>query len=116
MADRLTDKTEKSTNFSNDDLIHLVDVSDTSDNPAGSSFKVELLNLLAAFTWIKVGTAIVLKLNPLPNNSVIQDGDLVIYMTDARLVVGKALASVTTIADYDNSARFAKFIDASPLL
>jgi hypothetical protein len=116
MANKLTDITEKTGAFADDDLLHIVDVSDDTDDPAGSSFKVELLNLFASFTWIKIGSSIVLKLNPSPNNAVIQDGDLVIYMTDTRLVIGKALASLTVLGDYDDPAKFAKFIDGSPLL
>jgi hypothetical protein len=115
MADRLTDKTEKSGSFANDDLIHVVDVSDTSDNAAGSSFKVELLNLFASFTWVKVGSAFVLKDDPTAP-ALIQDGDAVIYMTDSRLVIGKALDNIVTIGDYDDSAKFAKFFDGSPII
>jgi hypothetical protein len=41
MAEKLTDRTAKTNNFADADVFHLVDVSDTSQDPAGSSFKVE---------------------------------------------------------------------------
>lgn len=43
---KLTDKTAFSGTLSDSDLLHIVDVSDTTDNAAGSSFKLTLLNLL----------------------------------------------------------------------
>lgn len=49
MAERLTDRTEKTAAVSFDDVIHIVDVSDTTDNAAGTSYKIKvgtLLNLL----------------------------------------------------------------------
>lgn len=44
---RLTDQIEKVDNLNNDDLIHVVDVSDTTSNPAGTSFKLKLATLKA---------------------------------------------------------------------
>lgn len=55
MAERLTDRTEKSTGFAFDDLLHLVDVSDTTDNAAGTSYKVAIGKLL---TVLGVGVRI----------------------------------------------------------
>jgi hypothetical protein len=46
MAELLTDQDEKTTGFADADVVHVVDVSDTSQNPAGSSFKVKLINLV----------------------------------------------------------------------
>lgn len=112
---KLTDITEKSSGFSLSDLFHLVDVDNTAQDPAGSSFKVAIGNVLKEWTWIKIGTAVVLK-GTGTSTTAIQDGDWVIYMTDTRLVIGKALATVTVIGDYDDPAKFAKFIDNSPLL
>lgn len=117
MADRLTDKTEKTGSFAEDDLIHVVDISDTSDNASGSSFKVKLLNLFASFTWIPLGNFyMVHKRNPSPNNGVIQDGDWFIYMNQSRLVVGIAKDTMTVVGDLDDNTKCSKYIDASPII
>lgn len=114
---KLTTKTEKTGAFADDDLLHVVDVSDTTDDASGSSFKVELLNLFAGFTWIKNGTDyMVSKRNATPNNATIQDDDWVIYMTDTRLVIGRAKATISVLADLDDNTKFAKYVDGSPLL
>lgn len=42
MAERLTDQTEKTANLSFDDVIYVVDVSDTTENAAGSSYKIKV--------------------------------------------------------------------------
>lgn len=41
MADKLTDRTLLATQTANDDLVHLVDVSDTTQDPEGSSYKAK---------------------------------------------------------------------------
>lgn len=46
MAERLTDQTEKTSGLSFDDVLHIVDVSDTTDNAAGSSYKIKVGNFL----------------------------------------------------------------------
>lgn len=46
MAERLTDQTEKTTDLSFDDVIEIVDVSDPTDNAAGSSYKIKVGNFL----------------------------------------------------------------------
>lgn len=42
----LTDETLKTTGFKKNNLLHIVDVDDTSQNPAGSSFKAEAGNFI----------------------------------------------------------------------
>ena len=44
-GEKLTQQQEKTSGFADDDLQHVVDVSNTSQSPQGSSFKVKLLNL-----------------------------------------------------------------------
>ena len=46
----LTDETLFTGTLSNSDLLHLVDVSDTTQNPAGSSFKVTIEKLKEVFS------------------------------------------------------------------
>ena len=45
---RLTDVANEETSLAADDLLYTVDVSDTTDNPAGSSAKIQLQNLMRA--------------------------------------------------------------------
>lgn len=45
MGQKLTNRTLFAGTLTDDDLIHLVDVTDTTDDPAGSSFKLKLLQL-----------------------------------------------------------------------
>jgi len=51
----LTDETLFAGTLSDSDLIHLVDVSDTTQNPAGSSFKLTIGQLKAGLTTIYSG-------------------------------------------------------------
>jgi hypothetical protein len=46
---KLTDITELSNNLEEDDLIHVVDIKDNTQDPAGSSFKLRLITLV---NWI----------------------------------------------------------------
>ena len=48
-GEKLTQQQEKTSGFADDDLQHVVDVSNTSQSPQGSSFKVKLLNLWKFF-------------------------------------------------------------------
>lgn len=54
MAEKLTDRTAKTSSFANDDVIHLVDVSDTSQDPAGSSFKSTIGNIYGSYLAPKI--------------------------------------------------------------
>jgi hypothetical protein len=56
MAEKLTDRIEKTSNFADADVFHLVDVSDTSQDPAGSSFKVKLVTLWNYFLTLIGGS------------------------------------------------------------
>lgn len=54
MAEKLTDRTAKTSSFANDDVIHIVDVSDTSQDPAGSSFKSTIGNIYGSYLAAKI--------------------------------------------------------------
>jgi len=54
MAEKLTDRTAKTSSFANDDVIHVVDVSDTSQDPAGSSFKSTIGNIYGSYLAPKI--------------------------------------------------------------
>jgi hypothetical protein len=57
MAEKLTDRTAKTSSFANDDVIHVVDVSDTSQDPAGSSFKSALGDIYGSYLAPKITSA-----------------------------------------------------------
>ena len=46
MPERLTDQPTKTSDLANNDYLYIVDVSDTTDNAAGSSYKITVGNLL----------------------------------------------------------------------
>jgi hypothetical protein len=54
MAEKLTDRTAKTSSFANDDVVHIVDVSDTSQDPAGSSFKSALGDIYGSYLAPKI--------------------------------------------------------------
>jgi hypothetical protein len=54
MAEKLTDRTAKTSSFANDDVVHIVDVSDTSQDPAGSSFKSTIGNIYGSYLAPKI--------------------------------------------------------------
>jgi hypothetical protein len=60
MAEKLTDRTAKTSNFADGDLVHIVDVSDTSQDPAGSSFKSTIGNIYGSYLAPKITSAQVL--------------------------------------------------------
>jgi hypothetical protein len=57
MAEKLTDRTAKTSNFADADVFHLVDVSDTSQDPAGSSFKVSLNDIFGNYFAPRITSA-----------------------------------------------------------
>lgn len=117
---KLTEKDPKTSGFALADVFHLVDISDTTSDPQGTSYKVQLGHFLSEFTWINITVDgqdfSVLKKNGTPVLTNIENDDWVIMMTDTRLVVGVAKTTITLVSELDDSAKFARFIDASPLL
>nr|WP_299488582.1 hypothetical protein [uncultured Allomuricauda sp.] len=114
---KVTDISELINGISLDDLIHLIDVSDTTDDAAGSSFKVKLRNLLKGKTLTFILGCLVYKRTG-TDDTIIQDADWVFYMNSVtnRLVIGIGAADVTTIPDdLDDSAKFIKFYDGNSL-
>jgi hypothetical protein len=116
---KLTDQTAKTTKAALNDLIHVVDVSDTSDDPAGSSFKQTILNALKGATLVPILGALVWKAGSGESTAQFEDGDWVIYMSGTtssdRLVIGIATGTITNISGID-SADFTKFFESNPLL
>lgn len=115
--ERLTDQTEFTGKPDSLDVIHLVDVSNTTDNAAGSSRKINVGNLLKGRTFVPLLGCLVYQVSATPSTTQIEDGDYIIYMTDTELIIGKALATILTIpADLRDNTKCANFLDASPAL
>ncbi|MEM6814892.1 MAG: hypothetical protein AAF600_10910 [Bacteroidota bacterium] len=113
---RLTDLTEKTSGVSVNDILHLIDTDDTSQNAAGSSFKINLLNLFKNVSVVSILGALVYK--PTSTGTGIENTDWVIYMNSTRLTIGLATDNMTSLpADLDDSTKFSKFYDQDgPLL
>lgn len=116
--ERLTDKSELTDGVTVADVMHVVDVSDTTDNAAGSSKKVQLGNLLKKLTFIPILGCLVYRTGSSTNVSAIQSGDWVFYMSTAndRLTIGIATGAITTIPSDLDGANFTKFYEGSSLL
>ncbi|MGB2525702.1 hypothetical protein [Flagellimonas sp. SN16] len=117
-GERLTDKDAiDASTISLLDVLHLVDVSDTTSNAAGTSFKTTIFNLLLKRTFIYSTNAMVFKspANAGTLSTEPQLNDWVIFMSDTRLVIGKAKDDIASMpTDLDDGAKFIKFIDATP--
>ena len=75
MADRLTDKPSiNGETLSLSDLLHIVDVSDTTDNPEGSSFKTTIYDILLKRTFIWSSNALILRRYSTSGNTEPRDG------------------------------------------
>ena len=128
MAERLTDRPELLSPAEGGDLIHIVDVSDTTDNAAGSSVKQRIDVMLRGKVFGKntnnpgvPATAIIFNtsstLSPPGNQALI--GDWVIYMnqSDSRLIIGIATQNCSDFPLHlDDDTRFIKFYDGTSLL
>lgn len=109
MAEKLTDQTEKTSGLSFDDVLYLVDVSDTTEDAAGSSFKIKVGTL---FRLLGVGVTIsgyenwtVKKASGNTNLSTIQVGDLV-EGTNASFFDGDYVVAVCNTATPTTDAHF----------
>lgn len=115
--ERLTDQNEYTGKPSNNDVAYIVRPSDTTDDPSGSGFFIEIPNLLKGRTFVPLLGCLVYQVSATPSATQIEDGDYIIYMTDTEMIIGKALATILTIpADLRDSAKCANFLDASPAL
>lgn len=116
---RLTDQTAKTSKPAGDDVVHVVDISNTTDNPAGSSFKMTIDNLLKGRSFKYIQGCLVYSFASDPSTTAISANDWVIYMNIAntRIVIGISKGALTTIPnDFDDDAKFAKFYDGNMLL
>lgn len=115
--ERLTDQTEYTAKPADLDVLHLVDVSNVTDNAAGSSRKITVPNLLKGRVFVPLLGCLVYQVSATPSATQIEDGDYIIYMTDTEMIIGKALATITIIpADLRDNTKCANFLDATPSL
>lgn len=119
-GERLTDKDQIDIDdISLSDVLHLVDVSDTSSNAAGTSYKARLFDLLVKRTFVATSNALIFK-SPANAGSISTEpqlNDWVIFMSTTRLVIGIAKDDIgvgTMPGALDDSDLFIKFIDAVP--
>lgn len=113
----LTDKTAKTTTPAGTDLLHVVDVSDTTQNPAGSTFKMTVDNFLKGRAFITIQSCYALKGSGNESTTALEAGDLAIYESAAELIVAVITATITTVPDdLRDAAKARRFIDNSPLL
>lgn len=121
-GERLTDKDQIDIDeISLLDVLHLVDVSDTSSNAAGTSYKATLFDLLVKKTFVATSNAMIFK-SPSNSGSISTEpqlNDWVIFMSNTRLIIGKAKDDIgvgTMPGALDDGDLFIKFIDQTPLL
>jgi len=115
MAERLTDQALFSGLLDADDRVYVVDRSDTTDNPAGSSRQMKIEEFLAGHRFQKINGCLVYKNPPQNSATVIEDQDWLIYIDGTgagRLVIGFVLPGFTTVpTDFDDPTKFMKFVD-----
>lgn len=121
-GERLTDKDPISAStISLLDVLHLVDVSDTTSNAEGTSFKATIFDILLKRTFVYSSNAMIFKSpsNSGPLSTEPQLNDWVIFMSNTRLIIGKAKDDIgvgTMPGALDDGDLFIKFIDQTPLL
>ena len=120
MAERLTDRTAKTETPDKVDLIHLVDVSDATENAAGSSRKQTVENFLKGRAFLFIQGCYTLKATGNESTTVLEIGDLVIYHHVAGLgtfIIATIKATIITIpTDLRDSAKAANWLDTSAAL
>jgi hypothetical protein len=128
MAERLTDRPSLNLPAAGNDLIHIVDVSDTTDNAAGSSVKQTVGLFLAGKTFGKnvqlpntKANALIFNMSNTANHPTNQalENDFVVFI-DAVLdlmIIGVAIDNCSTVpADLEDGAKFVKFYEGNKLL
>lgn len=83
MAEKLTDR-EEVTDIANDDLIHVVDIGDTTDSPEGTSKKATKGNILKGLPKTVSGYEgyLILPGALNTNRAIVQSGDILIGKGD----------------------------------
>lgn len=119
MAERLTDQTLTTAKPNDDDLLHIVKPSVTTDNPSGSSFRIAVGDFLKGRSFVPILGAVVYKMGSNNNPAQIQADDWVIHMstTTNKLIIGIAKAVITSIpADLNDNTKFDIFLESNKSL
>jgi len=102
MGEPLTLRTELATTPDNADLMHVVDVSDTTDSAEGTSKKVTVANLLAGATVADASTTVKGKVELATDAEAIALSDTVRAITPSNLLaVASLLNPVGTIREFN---------------
>lgn len=103
MAERVTDQTAKTTAPADDDVLHVVDISDTTDNAAGSSFKMGVANFLKGKGLLVIQGCYTIKDLAAGNESttILEAGDLVLYesVSNDDFIIATIKAAITVVPD-----------------
>lgn len=119
MAEKLTDKTAKTTTPASGDLVHIVDVSDTTSDAAGTSFKHTIDDFLKGRAFLTIQGCYALKASGNESITVLETGDFVIYEDVAgdEMILATIILAITTVpADLRVSTKAARWLDTSALL
>ncbi len=120
MAKRVTDLTVRTATPPNDTLLEITIPSDTSQNPAGSSFSQAIGNFLKGKAFTRIGAfTLLIKGDGKEDTSLIEDTDIIIYQNVSldRFAIATAKADALVLpADLDDSSKVAKWIDTGAAL
>lgn len=104
MGQKLTDRTELATTPDNADLMHVIDVSDTTDSAEGTSKKVTVANLLAGATVADASTTVKGKVELATDAEAIALTDTDRVITPSNLLaVASLLNPIGTIREFNVS-------------
>lgn len=117
MAERLTDKTALSTSPDVLDVIHVVDVSDTTSNAAGTSKKQQVAHFLSKGLTNIQGCWVLARASGATSVTALADGDIVMYASTSEFLIARLKGAVTTLPDdLRDDTKAYLFIDTTPLL
>ena len=119
MAERLTDKTAKTTTPASGDLVHIVDISDITSHADGTSYKHTIDNFLKGRAFITIQGCYTLKASGNESITVLETGDFVIYEDVAgnEMILATIILAITTVpADLRVSTKAANWLDVSAAL
>lgn len=116
MAERLTDQTVKTTTPARTDVAHIVDVSDTAENAAGSSFQQTINTIIGAGLSKIQGCIVLARTGTDQSMTALQAGDFVIYedVASDTMIMATIKATITTVpADLRDTSKAANWLDTS---
>lgn len=114
---KLTSKTAKTTTPATTDLIHVVNVDDTTDDPTGSSNSMTRATFMGGGLSTIQSCIVLARTGADQSMSALQVGDVVMYKSSSELIIAQILAAITTVPDdLRDTTKATRWIDATPLL